>query len=123
MSPDDWATGTLDRMLAAVPDGFVTVQLRVSRMLYDALLDTPTQQVTLNGSDVPIDRMYEREFPERLVWEEVATDWSGSTTRPAWHVSREVLLHQQELKHERGIRLEIILGVLGLALGDLSAPF
>lgn len=93
----------IDTFLLAVPDGCAPVEIALGPCTMAAFLDDVTTDVILMGDDITIDRAYARDFPERLVWLEVATDWSGSTTRPAWDLNRDVLLHMRALKHERGI--------------------
>lgn len=96
----------LDRLLIFVPDGHVPVRLVLTRQQYDELVEEPNlSDVTLVGDDVPLNRAYARDFPERLTWHDVQADWSGSTTVPAWEITREILEHARTLKQERGIRL------------------
>lgn len=93
----------IDRCLLCVPDGSVPIEIALGPSLLAALIDDVTTDVTLRGDDVPINVAYRRQFPERLTWHDVAADWSGSMTRPAWEINREVLLHMRALKRERGI--------------------
>ena len=69
----------------------------------ELLIEDVTMRVTLTGDSVTIGRAYERDFHDRLEWCDVAVDWAGKATQPAWVVSRDVLLHMRELKRERGI--------------------
>lgn len=88
----------LDYWISSAPRGSVAVSLQIPRSYYEILIETPLVEVTLNGSDETLQRMYEREFPERLVWYDTMNG-------PGWEVGPAVTEHQRQLKRERGIRL------------------